>query len=548
MSKIRIFSLGGLNENGKNMYVTEVDEDIFVFEAGLKYADENMLGIDYIIPNFDYLIENRKRIKGIFLTHGHDENVGSIPDIVKEIPEINVYGAKFTIDIVKKELEESEIKFNNLVEIQPYKTLEFGENKIFPIRMSHSIPDNLGYALYTNDGVIFYASDFVFDPTLKGSYQTDVGKLAYIGKQGVLCLMAESMYAEKQGFTSPNHRINALIKETLNNTEGRIIFNVLASHLYRIQELFNEVSKTNRKIVIMGKKLQNIIASALVDKQLLLKKDIIGDLSNLNDSDSIILVSNEREKPYSGARRIAGGYDKFINLKDTDTFFMAIPLYEGMEKTYFEIADEIAKKGVDLVMLSKNNLRHHASSEDLMMLINLMKPKYYFPIKGEYRYQMANADLASSLGIPSDHILLKQNGDVVTFENGKLVDNFDKVNFGTITIDGKNSEDVGELVIKDREMLSADGIVIVSTTIDKKTKKILAGPEVLSRGFIYMKDSEELINEIKTISKKVIEDNTTNNYLEFNKIKNGIREELGKFLFKETGCRPMIISVIQEIE
>jgi len=227
---------------------------------------------------------------------------------------------------------------------------------------------------------------------------------------------------------------------------------------------------------------------------------------------------------------------------------MAIPLYEGMEKTYFEIADEIAKKGVDLVMLSKNNLRHHASSEDLMMLINLMKPKYYFPIKGEYRYQMANADLASSLGIPSDHILLKQNGDVVTFENGKLVDNFDKVNFGTITIDGKNSEDVGELVIKDREMLSADGIVIVSTTIDKKTKKILAGPEVLSRGFIYMKDSEELINEIKTISKKVIEDNTTNNYLEFNKIKNGIREELGKFLFKETGCRPMIISVIQEIE
>ena len=268
MSKIKIFSLGGLNENGKNMYVIEVDKDIFVIDAGLKYADEHMLGIDYVIPNIEYLISNKKRVKGIFLTHGHFENNGAVADIIKDLNGVNIYGSKFTIDLLRKELEQDRISSNSLVEIQPYKLLNFGKVKIFPVGLTHSIPDNLGYAIYTKDGVIFYASDFVFDSMMRGHYQTDIGKLAYIGKQGVLCLLAESIYAERRGHTAPNHRISGLIRETLGKANGRIIFNVLSSHLYRIQELFNEVSKTDRKIVIMGKKLQNIVDYAINNKYL----------------------------------------------------------------------------------------------------------------------------------------------------------------------------------------------------------------------------------------------------------------------------------------
>lgn len=321
MSKIKIFSLGGLNENGKNMYVIEVDKDIFVMDAGLKYADEHMLGIDYIIPNIEYLKANKKRIKGIFLTHGHFENNGALADIIDSLAGVSVYGSKFTIDLLKKELESNKKSVKNLMEIPAYKTLNFGKVKIFPVGLSHSIPDNLGYAIYTKDGVIFYASDFVFDAMMRGHYQTDIGKLAYIGKQGVLCLMTESIYADKVGHTAPNHRISGLIRETLAKANGRVIFNVLSSHLYRIQELFNEVSKTDRKIVIMGKQLQGIVEYAINNKYLFVSKNCIGDLTNINDPDVVILNSNERERPYSTINKIVNGYDKFIKLVPSDTVF-----------------------------------------------------------------------------------------------------------------------------------------------------------------------------------------------------------------------------------
>ena len=547
MSKIKIFSLGGLNENGKNMYVIEVDNEIFVIDAGLKYADEHMLGIDYMIPNINYLKENQKRIKGIFLTHGHYENSGALSDLINELKDVKIYAAKFTIDILKKELESSKILTKNLIEIVPYKTLTIGKVKIFPVSLSHSIPDNLGYAIYTKDGVIFYASDFVFDALMRGHYQTDIGKLAYLGKQGVLCLLTESVYANKKGFTAPNHRTETLIRETLSKAKGRVIFNVLNSHLYRIQELFNEVSKTNRKIVIMGKNLQKIVDYAIDNKYLFINKKSIGDLTNINDNNTVILTSNERKRPYSNINKIINGYDKFITLKETDTVFLSTPVYEGREKTFYKLLDDISKVGVDVVTLSKNQLSHHASSEDLMMMIDLMKPKYYFPIKGEYRYQVANAELAEKVGIKPENIILKENGDVATIIDGKLINDGQTIPCGEISIDGDSTEDIGEVVLRDREMLSNNGIIIISTTLSKKEKKILAGPEILTRGFVYVKDSIELINNIKEMSLKIIEENTHNNYVDYNKIKNGIRDTLSKYLNSQTGNKPMIISVLQEI-
>lgn len=548
MSKINIFSLGGLNENGKNMYVVCVDDDILVLEAGLQYADEQTLGIDYMIPNIDYLKQNKERIRGIFLTHGHDENVGAITDIIDYLPNIPIYASPFTYNIVKQELLEYDKSISSLVKIEANKPVDVGNLKVYPVSLSHSIPDNFGYAIYTPDGIIFYASDFVFDSTMRGAYKTDLGKLAYIGKQGVLCLMSESLYANKEGYTAPNHRIQSLIRETLVKSNGRIIFNVLNSHLYRIQELFNEVEKTDRKIVVMGKRLQNIIDNAIKEDYLHIDSKYIGDLSNINDENVVILNSNERYKPYYNILKIVDGYDKYVTLKSSDTVFLATPVYEGREKTFYKLLDKIAKIGCEAVVLSpKKYLSYHASKEDLMMMIELMNPKYYFPIKGEYSEQVANGDLACMVGVDKDNIILKENGSVATIVDGKLMDEFKEVRVGNISIDGDSSNDIGELVLKDRELLSNNGIVIVSATIDKKSKQIIAGPEILTRGFIYVKDSVQLIDDMKNICSSIILDNTHNGYVDYTKIKNTIRDELSKFLFEQAGNKPMIINVIQEI-
>ena len=547
MSKIKIFSLGGLNENSKNMYIVEINKDIFVFDAGLKYADDKFLGVDYIIPNYDYIKKNIKRVKGIFISHPHSEQIGALRNILEELPNIKVYGTKFTIDQIKRVLQEENVIANNLIEISAHKKINFKDISVFPISLTHSLPDNVGYVINTPDGSIVYAGNFVFDPTMTGSFKTDIGKLAYVGKQGVLCLLSESLYAEKKGYTSPNHRISSLIKETLIRKENRIIFNIFSNNVCRIQELFDEVSKTHRKIIIMGKNLQFTVKYLLDNNYLFIDKEKIGDLSNLDDKDAIILTSSDNERPFSNLERIINDYDKYIKIKPTDTFFFLDSISDFVEKAAVRIFDSISKKGAEIVTLSKNNISYHASSEDLMLMLDLIKPKYYFPIMGEYRFQVANADVASKIGIPKENILLKLNGEVVTFENGKLVDNFERVDVDEIKIDGNFTEDIGDLVLKDREMLSDNGIVVVCATLDKKTKEVLAGPSILTRGFVYVKDSADLIKEIERISLEKIVENTANNYVEFNKIKNSIREEVGKYLYAETECKPMIITVIQEV-
>lgn len=548
MSKIKIFSLGGLNEIGKNMYVVEVDNDIFIFDAGLKYPDDKLLGVDYIIPNYDYIKENKNKIKGIFITHGHDQQMGAIPDIVHDIPDIKIYATTFTLEVIKEELLGEKLNTNNLVAITPHKKIIFGKNSIFPISLTHSVPDAVGYVLYTEDGAIFYTGNFVFDPTMIGNYKTDIGKLAYVGKQGVLCLLSESLYADKKGFTSPNHRTTSIIRETLNRYDGRILYNVSQAQLYRIQELFDEISSTERKVVILGKRLENIVLKAIEMKYINFDKKKLLNIHEVNTPGVIVIVSDEREKPFSNISRIIKGYDKFIKINENDTVIFASPVYDGMELSATKVYDKIAQIGANLVIVaSKKYLGYHASSEDLMLMINLMNPKYYFPVIGEYRHQVANANTAKALDIPSENILLKLNGQVVVFEKGKLVETGEKVKIDDILIDGKTAGDVGELVIKDRELLSDNGIVIVSASIDKQTKKVLAGPEILTRGFIYVKDNVDLIKEAEKISLEVINENTKPNYIEFNKIKSGIRDKLGKYLYQQTECNPMILIVMQEV-
>ena len=551
MSKIRIFSLGGLNENGKNLYVVEVDKKIFVFDAGLKYDNEHNLGVDYIIPNYDYLVKNKKNIVGIFLTHGHESHIGALPDIVRAIPGLSVYGAKLTLDILKKDMSDEDLKKVKLVEIKPHVKINFGRLSVFPISVTHSIPDSLLYVLYTKDGAIVYTGDFVFDSTVPEKYKTDIGKLAYVGKQGVLCLLSESIYAEREGHTSPNNRAVSFIRDVLSKSEDRIIATVFPAHFYRIQELLNEVSKTHRKVVIMGKRLQETINYARENGYINFDKRIVGDLTNLNDKNTVVLISDAKESPFANLQRIIKGFDKYIKIKETDTVFITEPTYDGIEKVTAEIMDEVAMLGADAINLSsKKHLLHHASREDLMLMINLMNPKYYFPVKGEYRYQLANAKVAEEIGVPKENIILKQNGDVCEFIDGKLnLKCFDKVKVDEILVDGNNGEDVGNLVLKDREMLGENGIVIVSCTLDRSTKKIVGGPEILTRGFIYVKDNQELLEQTRELCVLIINDNILENTkrVDYSKIKNEVRERLGHFFYEKTESKPMIITVIQEV-
>ena len=544
MSKIKIFGLGGLSETGKNTYVVEVDNSIFILDCGLKFATENLYGIDYIIPDFDYLVKNKKKIRGLFLTHGHYENMGATNDLIRLIPNLKVYCTKFT----KYVLESDGVNPNNLIEIEPHKKLNFRDVSIFPISVSHSTPDAVMYVINTKDGAICYTGDFIIDPLMRGAYDMDLGKIAYVGKKGVLALLQESSFSEKVGHTSPNHRLVGVFKEAIRHTKDRLMFLVLPTHLYTIQEIFEAARNTHRKIVVMGKQLQNLIEMSLKENYLTIQEGLLGDLSNINDKDAIILMADSKQNPYACISKVLNGYDKFIHLKPTDTVVFAEPRYDENEKLLVKIENDLAMHGCEIVSIPKGKtILHHASKEDLMLMIKLLNPKYYMPVKGEYRYMVNNANLASDLGIPAENILLKQNGDIVEINNGVLQDNFKAMKINDVLIDGKSNADVGDLVIKDRQMLSENGIVLISATISKKTREVLVGPEVTTRGFIYIKDSKEMINEIKNISLDVITRNITDRYVDYTTIKTEIREELGKYLYSETECKPMIIAVIQEV-
>ena len=540
----KVIALGGLGEVGKNMYVVEHNDELLIIDAGVMFPEDNLLGVDYVIQDISYLKKNADKIKGLFITHGHPENMGAVRDLLKDIPSLKVYATKYT----KFELMEDGVNENNIELIKPHKKINFGNVSIFPISVSHSVPDAVMYVVNTKDGAICYTGDFIIDPSMQGAYDMDIGKIAYIGKQGVLCLLCESSFAEKNGHTSPKHRLVSFFEDVIKHHDKRIIFSVLPTHLYTISEIFEAAVNSHRKIVLMGKRLQNVLNFASKEGYMHYNEELLGDLSNINDDNAILLVMDDRTTPYANMNKILNGYDKFITLKPTDTIVFAEPRYDSTEKVLVKLQNELAKFGCNIETIDKEKeILHHASREDLMLMIKLINPKFYMPVKGEYRYMVNNANLASNLGIPDSNILLKQNGDVVTFENGKLIDNFARIKVDDVLIDGTSNDDIGDLVIKDREMLSENGIVLISATVDKKDKVLLVGPEVTTRGFIYVKDSADMIKEIKVICEAIINRNITPKYIDFNQIKVEIREELSRYLYEQTECKPMIIAVVQEV-
>jgi len=552
MSNIKIFALGGLGENGKNMYCVEVDNDLFVFDAGLKYPYEELLGIDRIIPNFEYLVSNKDRLRGIFVTHGHLDNLGALPEIINKIPTIKIYAGKLTIEILKENLRNHNIDDCQLIEIAAHKVIKFGKKtSIFPVQMTHSIPDSLGFTINTEDGAIFYSGDYMFDHTSKDYYKTDIGKLAYIGKQGVLCLLSESIGAMRVGHTSPTHRIASKLSEVFDRAENRIIITTFTTNFYRIQEILDEAVLNNRRVIPFGKKLEVIFNKAIELGYLKFPEELVGTFHDIgkNDDDCVVIVSGQRDRPFSGIYKILKGNDRFLKIKHTDSIIIASPAISGTEKISAKINDLIHKSGAqDITIIKRREYQSlHAAQEDILMLHSLMNPKYYLPVKGEFRHQVANANVVEKTGFNKENILLLDNGEVLQFKDGELQDARLKVKTGDILIDGLNVGDLGNAVLKDRELLKKDGIVVINCTLDKRSKVILAGPEIVTRGFVYVKESKKLIDDIKTISRKIIEKNIVGNRIDFNAIKFEMRDVLTQEMYKQTNRRPIVITMIQAI-
>ena len=544
MEKVKIFGLGGLDETGKNTYVVELNNDIFVFDCGLKYTEGNPYGIDYVIPDYEYLVKNKNRIKGVFITHGHYENMGAALDLLKTIPSIKFYATNYT----KFVLEDLGVKKESIVEIVPGKKLTFGKTTMYSLPVSHSVPGAVMFILETEHGSICYTGDFVIDPLMSGAYDMDLGKIAYIGKKNVLCLLSESSFSERPGHTSPNHRLKDFFTDIIHEEKGRLLFSVLPTHIYTIQDIMNAARGTHRKVVIMGKRLQSFINFTKQNKYLDIEEDLLGDLSNINDPDAILLICDDKSNPYQAINKIMNGYDKFITLKEGDTVVFAEPRYDSNEKAIVRLQNDLAMAGAKIVNIpSDKDILLHASQEDLMLMIKLLNPKYYMPVKGEYRYLVNNANIAYALGMKKENIFLKQNGDVVELNDGVFKDKGEHIQIKESLIDGKSSDDIGDLVIKDREMLSDNGIVLITATVSKSTHEIVAGPEITTKGFIYVKDSKEIIKRMQEISKEIIEDNIVDGKIDYNEIKTEIRASLGKYLFDETECKPMIIAVVQEV-
>ncbi len=556
-SKIKIFALGGLGENGKNMYVVEVNDNIFILDAGLKYPGEDLLGVDSVIPDFKYLIENKERIVGLFLSHAHEEYIGAVPNLLKSI-NIPVYGTRLTMALVEDSLREmgEDIDKYQLIIIKNTNVLTFGDVQVSFFSTTHSIPDSVGICINTSDGAIVYTADYTFEQNVDKRYQTSYDQISAICRKGVLALLSESLSAHNSGHTSGEGFFVYELSEAISQAPGRVIVSVYSSDLQRIQKIINVANELNRKIAIIGRKMQRIVDIAVKMGYLkfptpgmLMNLKYIDDTNDNNLPNLVVLATGERQEPFDALIRMSRKLDRLIHIEATDTILIASPPIPGTEIKAARTIDIVYRTGAKVITINKKYLpSSHASSEDIKLMFNLLKPKYIIPVIGEYRHQYAQAKIAEQMGYDSENIILLDNGMVVEFEQGDLVNITNEIEVDQILVDGLSVGEISNVVLKDRVLLSQDGILLAIATLDVKTKKIIAGPEIVSRGFIYVKDNEEIITHVQQILNDSINEISVNpRGTDMNKLKNDIRDKIGKYLYKETKRKPIIMLVINEI-
>lgn len=547
---IRIIPLGGVGEIAKNMYIVEVDDEMFMLDAGLMFPEDEMLGVDIVIPDIQYVIENKERLKGIFLTHGHEHAIGAVSYVLEQI-DAPVYGSKLTIALVKEAMKARNIKKKvRYYTVNHDSIMRFKNVNVSFFNTTHSIPDSLGVCIHTSYGSIVYTGEFKFDQSLHGHYAPDLKRMAEIGDEGVFALISDSTEAEKSGYNTPENIIEHHMYDAFAKVKGRLIVSCYASNFVRIQQVLNIASQLNRKVSFLGRSLESSFNIARKMGYFDIPKDLlipINEVENYPKNEVIIIATGMQGEPVEALSQMARKKHKIMNIEEGDSIFLAITASANMEVIIADTLNELVRAGAHII---PSNKKIHASShgcmEELKMMLNIMKPEYFVPVQGEFKMQIAHAKLAAETGVAPEKIFLVEKGDVISY-NGKDMILNEKVQSGNILIDGIGVGDVGNIVLRDRHLLAEDGIFIAVVTLDPKNRRIAAGPEIQSRGFVYVRESEELLKEAEEKVRKIVEEGLQEKRIEWSEIKQNMRDQISKLLFESTKRRPMIIPVISEI-
>ncbi|MFD2445293.1 ribonuclease J [Bacillus sp. CGMCC 1.16607] len=550
---LSIFALGGINEIGKNMYVVQYANEMIIIDCGGKFPDESLLGIDLIIPDITYLEENKDKIRALIVTHGHEDHIGGIPYFLKKI-NVPIYATRFTLGLIELKLNEHRLLGDTqLIPVDSDAKLEFEEINVTFFKVSHSIPDCLGIVFHTPGGNVVHTGDFKFDLTPANNQYSDIHKMAEIGKQGVLVLLSESTNAERTGLTPSERMVASHMDEAFLKAQGKVIVSTFASNVNRVQQVVNAAIKTNRKLALLGRSMVNVVDVAIERGYLQVPEGMLieaHEIEGMSPEKVAILCTGSQGEPLAALARLASANFRDVAIYPGDTVILAASPIPGNERDVSRIIDNLFQLGAKVIYGSGSTTGMHVSGhgyqEDLKLMLTLMKPTYFIPIHGEYRMLYHHRLLAESVGVEKGNTFIIKNGEVVDIENS-LARQTRNISAGDTYVDGVSVGDVGEIVLRDRKQLSEDGMLVIVLTISKTERKIISGPDTITRGFVYVKDSENLLRDINRLVKKTINEFQDENIRQWNVMKQGIKKSVGQYLFTHTRRKPMILPIIIEI-
>ncbi|HEP1182520.1 ribonuclease J [Streptococcus pyogenes] len=552
MTDIKMIALGGVREYGKNFYLVEINDSMFILDAGLKYPENEQLGVDLVIPNLDYVIENKGKVQGIFLSHGHADAIGALPYLLAEVS-APVFGSELTIELAKLFVKSnnSTKKFNNFHVVDSDTEIEFKDGLVSFFRTTHSIPESMGIVIGTDKGNIVYTGDFKFDQAAREGYQTDLLRLAEIGKEGVLALLSDSVNATSNDQIASESEVGEEMDSVISDADGRVIVAAVASNLVRIQQVFDSATAHGRRVVLTGTDAENIVRTALrleklmiTDERLLIKPK---DMSKFEDHELIILEAGRMGEPINSLQKMAAGRHRYVQIKEGDLVYIVTTPSTAKEAMVARVENLIYKAGGSVKLITQNlRVSGHANGRDLQLLMNLLKPQYLFPVQGEYRDLAAHAKLAEEVGIFPENIHILKRGDIMVLnDEGFLHEG--GVPASDVMIDGNAIGDVGNIVLRDRKVLSEDGIFIVAITVSKKEKRIISKAKVNTRGFVYVKKSHDILRESSELVNTTVGNYLKKDTFDWGELKGNVRDDLSKFLFEQTKRRPAILPVVMEV-
>ncbi len=549
---LKIIPLGGLNEIGKNMYLYEMGNDMFIIDCGLAFPDDDMLGVDLVIPDFTYIEKNKEKLRGIVLTHGHEDHIGGLAYLLKKV-NVPVYGTRLTIALVEHKLREHGILSQcNLNVATPRQTVKMGCMAVEFIRVNHSIPDACAFAVHTPAGVVIHTGDFKVDYTPIEGGIIDLARFGELGNKGVLALLSESTNAERPGYTMSERRVGNTFRNFFSNAEGkRIIVATFSSNIHRIQQIIDCAAAHGRKVAVSGRSMINVLQTAIELNYIRVPKNILVDIdkiAKMPPEEVVIITTGSQGEPMSALSRMASNEHRQVTITPEDLIIISATPIPGNEKLVGRVVNELMKAGASVIYEAMYDVHvsGHACQDELKLMISLTRPKFFIPIHGEYKHMFKHTELAVQLGIPEENIFIADNGTVLETDGSEMKVT-GQVTAGRVLIDGLGVGDVGSVVLRDRKHLAEDGLIIVVAAVDKAAGKVVSGPDIVSRGFVYVRESEELMEESRNLMRSAMEKTLSPNVREWNTVKGVMKDTLGSFIFQKTRRSPMILPIIMEI-